>query len=56
MYGQTISSTTLTSYVSTGTLTTWDLGHVDHGFVGLSVVPPATGAISLKAKVIGKNN
>jgi len=55
-YGQTISSATLSTYYSTGTVNNWDLGHVDYGWVGLQVTPPVTGAISLKVKTIGKGD
>lgn len=53
-YGQAISSVSLGAYNSTGTITTWDLGHVSHSYVGLQVQPPPTGGLSFKLKTTGK--
>lgn len=55
-YGQTIAAGAVGTFNSTGTITTWDLGHVTHGWVGVQVTPPVTGAISLKIKTIGKGD
>lgn len=55
-YGQTIPSVSLGTYNSTGTVVTWDLGHVSHGYVGLQVQPPTTGALNFKVKTVGRGN
>lgn len=50
----TIPSVSIAAYNSTGTVTFFDFGHMDYGYLGLSIVYPTTGAINMKAKVIGK--
>ena len=52
--GQTISSATISAYVSTGTVNVFDFGHMDYGWLGLGVVTPTSGAINMSVKVIGK--
>ena len=49
-----ISSVTLTSYVSTGTVNAWDFGQITYAYMRLSVVSPLTGAIKLQAIGNGK--
>lgn len=53
-YNVTVSSVNLTSYVSTGTATTWDFGQFDYAWIRLSVVGPTAGAINLKVYGNGK--
>jgi len=54
--GQTISSTTYTSstYVATGTITNNDFGRMDYGYLGINYLAPTSGAMTIKAKIIGK--
>ena len=49
-----ISSRTYTSYISTGSVDTYDLGHMDYVWFGAKVIPPTTGALNFGMKVIGK--
>lgn len=48
-----IGSVTLSSYVSSGTVTNTDFGHYNYGYIGLKVNAPTTGAINVKARVVG---
>lgn len=54
LFNITVPSVSLGAYNSTGTVTSWDLGHVGYGYVGIQITPPTTGALNFKAKVIGK--
>ena len=53
--GVTISSVSIGTYFSTGTITTWDLGEVGYSWMRMSVVAPTTGAIKIQSSVNGKN-
>jgi len=47
---------TVTTYVSTGTVNVVDFGHLDYGWLGISVLPPATsGAANMAVRLVGKS-
>lgn len=54
--GQPISSATYSAYNSTGTVTIYDFGHLDYGYLGASLTGPLTGALNAAIKIIGKQN
>ena len=50
----TQSAVSYASYNSTGTVTLFDLGAFDYGWIGVKVTPPTTGAINMQMKLVGK--
>lgn len=54
--GVSVSSRTLSAYVSTGTIDTWDFGNVGYAFIRLNVVAPTTGGLNLVVSANGKNS
>lgn len=56
IYGQSVSSVTLSSFVSTGTVTSWDFGNIQYAWIRLNVIAPTQGAISLLVAGNGKNS
>ena len=53
-YGVSVSSITIGSYISTGTVNTWDFPSIDYPWISLNVVAPTTGGIKLTAYGNGK--
>lgn len=49
-----IPSVSYGTYFSTGSVNAWDFGRMDYGYLGLSVKAPTTGAVRIKARVVGK--
>jgi hypothetical protein len=54
--GQTVPSQSYTAYSSTGAVNVFDFGHMDYGFLGMSVTAPLTGSLNVTAHVVGKMN
>jgi len=54
--GQSISTASYGTFNSTGTVTIFDFGHVDYGYLGLGITAPTTGGVTISAHVIGKQN
>ena len=48
-----IPSVSYGTFVATGTVSNFDFGHFDYGYLGLSVTAPTSGAVTIKAKIIG---
>lgn len=43
-------------YYATGTVSTFDFGHIDHGWLGLQYTAPTQGALNIVGSVTGKQN
>lgn len=56
IYGQAVPAVTLSSYVSTGTVTSWDFGFIQYAWIRLSVTAPTAGGINLLVTGNGKNS
>ena len=54
--GVAVSSQTLQTYTFGGAVQAWDLGEVGYRYLRLNVVGPNSGAIWLKASVVGKKD
>lgn len=54
--GIAVSSVTMSTYFSTGTVTSWDFGDIGYAWIRLNVTAPTQGAISLIAAGNGKNS
>lgn len=56
LYNVAVSTAGFAAYYSSGSVKTWDLGHVDYGWMGVQVVPPTSGAVNLQIKTVGKGD
>ena len=54
--GVAVSSVTVGTFFSSGTVTTWDFGEIQYAWIRLNVVGPTTGAIKLQVIGNGKNS
>jgi hypothetical protein len=54
--GVAISSVTIATYISTGTVSNWDFGPVNYAWIRLSVTSPTQGAVNIKVYGNGKNS
>ena len=49
-----VPSVSYSSYFSTGTVNNFDFGYFNYGYLGLSVTAPTAGAVTIKARLVGK--
>lgn len=50
-----ISTVGVGTYISTGTVNTWDFGPIDYAYIRLNVISPTQGAVKLQVTGSGKN-